>query len=345
MANAITELSEKVRALRDEFARAVAGVRVAGDLQSLHDRFLGRRSGELNALLKSLGRLPDEARRAAGQHLNALKDEITRRLEEGRAALEARGLEERLARLNYHPVDPGKVTTRGEYSYDKKRGKLDVFLHSFAYPYRNFGGQVVVIALKDDTIVSMQDKGSREALYSLELEPELISGIFEGEWEQRRLVRLSQIPPTMINSILAAEDHRFYEHHGVDLVRTIKAGYIDLTSRHVRQGGSTLTQQLMKNFFLTRERCGTRADDGKDEHSVQHAGDSSSEARGSMASFFTCECFVSPRSPRPRSSPPVVFNPRRSSGSTPTAAARSSRPRSSVRHTISALKRRTSSSG
>jgi len=110
------------------------------------------------------------------------------------------GFFERLARLNYHPVDPGKVNTRGEYSYDKKRGKLDVFLHSFAYPYRIFGGQVVDIALKDDTIVSMQDRGSREALYSLELEPELISGIFEGEWEQRRLVRLSQIPPTMINS-------------------------------------------------------------------------------------------------------------------------------------------------
>src|SRR6202045_3307880 len=164
------------------------------------------------------------------------------------------GFFERLARLNYHPVDPGKVTTRGEYSYDKKRGKLDVFLHSFAYPYRNFGGQVVDIALKDETIVSLQDKGSRETLDSLELEPELISGIFEGEWEQRRLVRLSQIPPTMINSILAAEDHRFYEHHGVDIVRTIKAAYIDFHSGKVRQGGSTLTQQLMKNFFLTRER-------------------------------------------------------------------------------------------
>src|SRR6202045_3629681 len=164
------------------------------------------------------------------------------------------GFFERLARLNYHPVDPGKVTTRGEYSYDKKRGKLDVFLHSFAYPYRNFGGQVVDITLKDDTIVSLQDKGSRESLDSLELEPELISGIFEGEWEQRRLVRLSQVPPTMIKGILAAEDHRFYEHHGVDIVRTIKAAYIDFHSGHVRQGGSTLTQQLMKNFFLTRER-------------------------------------------------------------------------------------------
>ena len=113
MANAITELSEKVRALRDEFARAVAGVRAAGDLQSLHDRFLGRRSGELNALLKSLGRLPDEARRAAGQELNALKDEITRRLEEARAALDARGLEERLARERVDITLPGRPPPRG----------------------------------------------------------------------------------------------------------------------------------------------------------------------------------------------------------------------------------------
>src|SRR5271167_4394202 len=62
------------------------------------------------------------------------------------------GFFERLARLNYHPVDPGKVSTRGEYSLDKKRGKLDVFLHSFQYPFRNFGGQLVEIALKDDSI-------------------------------------------------------------------------------------------------------------------------------------------------------------------------------------------------
>ena len=164
------------------------------------------------------------------------------------------GFFERLARLNYHPVDPGRVASRGEYSFDRKRGKLDIFLHSFAYPFGNFGGEFVELTLKGDTIDSMGDPVTHKPIFSIELEPELISGIFEGEWEQRRLVRLSQIPPTMINAILAAEDHRFYEHHGVDIVRTIKAGWIDFTSGHVRQGGSTLTQQLMKNFFLTRER-------------------------------------------------------------------------------------------
>src|SRR5215469_85694 len=164
------------------------------------------------------------------------------------------GFFERLARLNYHPVDPGQVNTRGEYNYNRKSGKLEIFLHSFSYPYGNFGGELVDLNLQGDTINSMQDAVSHKPVYSIQLEPELISGIFEGEWEQRRLVRLSQIPPTMINAILAAEDHRFYEHHGIDLVRTIKAAWVDFTSGHVRQGGSTLTQQLMKNFFLTSQR-------------------------------------------------------------------------------------------
>src|SRR3984957_16848536 len=144
---------------------------------------------------------------------------------------------ERPALLNFHPVDPGRVSTRGEYSFDKKRGKLDIFLHSFAYPYGNFGGEFVELNLKGDAIDSMSDPVTHKPIFSIELEPELISGIFEGEWEQRRLVRLSQIPPTMINAILAAEDHRFYEHHEVVIVRAIMAAYTDFHSGHVRQGG------------------------------------------------------------------------------------------------------------
>jgi penicillin-binding protein 1B len=165
------------------------------------------------------------------------------------------GFFERLARLNYHRADPGKVTSRGEYSIDPQTGQLVIFLHSFAYPYREFGGQLVELSLsKNETIQSMRDLGTGKPVFSMELEPELISGIFEGSWEQRRLVRLSQIPPGLINAILAAEDHRFYEHHGVDPVRIIKAAIVDLTSHSIRQGGSTLTQQLMKNFFLSSER-------------------------------------------------------------------------------------------
>ena len=167
------------------------------------------------------------------------------------------GFFERLARLNYHPVIPGqKVAARGEFSYDAKAGKVELFLHSFAYPDHNFPGELVQMSLAatDQTITSIRDPLSRQPLYSIELEPEPISGIFQGNWEQRRLVRLAQVPPLSIDAILAAEDHRFYEHHGLDLMRIAKAGWVDFTHGHITQGGSTLTQQLMKNFFLDKRR-------------------------------------------------------------------------------------------
>src|ERR1700687_6126459 len=65
------------------------------------------------------------------------------------------GFFERLARLNYRPVDSGKVASRGEYSFDRKSSKLDIFLHSFAYPYGNFGGELVELKLKGEAIDSM----------------------------------------------------------------------------------------------------------------------------------------------------------------------------------------------
>lgn len=169
------------------------------------------------------------------------------------------GFFQRLARLNYHRVALGQVRSRGDYSYDPKQGTLEIFLHSFSYPYREFPGALVAMKLaKDGSIESMSDPTTQKPLYSMELEPELISGIFQGSWDQRRLVRLSQIPPAYIDAILAAEDHRFYEHHGIDLVRITKAALVDLTSGHIRQGGSTLTQQLMKNFFLSNRRTWKR---------------------------------------------------------------------------------------
>ncbi len=165
------------------------------------------------------------------------------------------GLFQRLARLNYHRVDSGQVTSRGEYSFDEQRGRLQIFLHSFHYPYSQFPGELVLMRISPvHTVIGLTDEATHQTIYSIELEPELLGAIFQGDWEQRRLVPLAEIPPGMIDAVLAAEDHRFYEHHGIDLIRTAKAAWIDLTAGHVVQGGSTLTQQLMKNFFLTSKR-------------------------------------------------------------------------------------------
>jgi penicillin-binding protein 1B len=165
------------------------------------------------------------------------------------------GFFQRLARLNYHRVDPGQVRIRGEYSFDAKQGALVLFLHGFHYPYREFAGALFALKISPlQTIESIEDIATRKVEYSIELEPELMGAIFQGNWEQRRLVPLSGIPPAFVDAVLAAEDHRFYEHHGIDLLRTARAAWVDFTAGHVLQGGSTLTQQLMKNFFLTSKR-------------------------------------------------------------------------------------------
>jgi penicillin-binding protein 1B len=170
-------------------------------------------------------------------------------------SLDDLGFFQRLARLNYHRVASSEVASRGEYSLDEKKHRLTVFLHSFAYPYNEFPGEAVEMTLgPHDTVLAMRDPLTGKPLYSAELEPELISGIFQGSWQQRRLVPLQQIPDALVDAILAAEDHRFFEHHGIDVVRIVKAAWVDFSAHRVRQGGSTLTQQLMKNFFLTSKR-------------------------------------------------------------------------------------------
>jgi penicillin-binding protein 1B len=171
------------------------------------------------------------------------------------ARLDEIGFFERLAQLNYHRVDPGQVRLRGEYSFDEKQGSLVLFMHRFRYPYYDFAGALVRLKISPlSTIESIEDVATDKPEYLIQLEPELLGTIHQGNWEQRRVVPLSNIPRVFVNAVLAAEDHRFYEHHGVDLARTTQAAWIDLTAHHVVQGGSTLTQQLMKNFFLSSKR-------------------------------------------------------------------------------------------
>lgn len=85
------------------------------------------------------------------------------------------------------------------------------------------------------------------------LDPEYIGGIYPGHNEDRVLVKLDEVPTDLVNALLAVEDRRFYSHNGLD-PRGIARALVSTLSGGPRQGGSTLTQQLVKNFFLTPER-------------------------------------------------------------------------------------------
>jgi penicillin-binding protein 1B len=94
-----------------------------------------------------------------------------------------------------------------------------------------------------------------QALASYELEPLLITGLSDdANRTKRRLVTYDEIPPNLVQAVLAIEDRRFFEHSGVNYLRLIEAVYRDVTTGQKQQGGSTLTMQLARGFFLTPEK-------------------------------------------------------------------------------------------
>ncbi len=112
----------------------------------------------------------------------------------------------------------------------------------------------VVIEFRGGKVASIVSLGSPGTLASYHLEPEVITTLFGSERQKRRLVRYQDLPPVLVNAILAAEDKRFFSHHGVDFFRVIGAALRDVQADEPIQGGSTLTMQLARNFFLTPER-------------------------------------------------------------------------------------------
>ncbi len=87
-----------------------------------------------------------------------------------------------------------------------------------------------------------------------------IDGRLMGEFgdERRITVRIEDTPQHLINAILAAEDDRFFSHHGVDPLGVVRALITNLKSRETRQGASTITMQVARNYFLSREKTYTR---------------------------------------------------------------------------------------
>jgi penicillin-binding protein 1B len=86
------------------------------------------------------------------------------------------------------------------------------------------------------------------------LDPALIASIYPTHNEDRVLLRREQLPPLLVKTLLAVEDRKFYQHFGVDPKGILRAAFENLRAGRTVQGASTLTQQLVKNFYLTQER-------------------------------------------------------------------------------------------
>ena len=142
-------------------------------------------------------------------------------------------------------------------SYRWLPGRLRVHLRGFDHPQLPEPDRKVEFRLEAGRVRQMRDARGGE-LAVVALEPEPISSYYGSDREQRDLVRIDEVPGHLVDAVYAVEDRRFEDHSGIDPRRIVGAMLANLRAGGIRQGGSTLTQQLVKNFFLTPERTLSR---------------------------------------------------------------------------------------
>lgn len=119
-------------------------------------------------------------------------------------------------------------------------------------PSRNRSAIVTLSFDSDDRISALTEQGI--PLDQFTLEPEALSNDVSYKSGKREAVRFAEIPPILVQAILAAEDQRFFQHAGFDPIGIGRALVRNAADDHVGQGGSTITQQLIKNTYLSPER-------------------------------------------------------------------------------------------
>ncbi|HLH06953.1 MAG TPA: PBP1A family penicillin-binding protein [Terriglobales bacterium] len=119
--------------------------------------------------------------------------------------------------------------------------------------YHNEDGAIIRVANGTvQQIVSTASDG--RVLSGYELEPPLLTALDSDERSKRQLVKYADIPKVMVNAVLAIEDRRFFQHNGINYFRLLETAFVDLRSGHLSQGGSTITMQMARGFFLTPQK-------------------------------------------------------------------------------------------
>ncbi|MBI4695409.1 MAG: penicillin-binding protein 1B [Gammaproteobacteria bacterium] len=164
--------------------------------------------------------------------------------------IEQAACQDMLGELGYRKVSalggPGEYTTSS--------GAVTIHTRGFQYTDGAEPSREITVSFRDGRINRISAPGAAEAVGIARLEPVEIGRIHAEEFEDRILVRIDEVPEFLLNALVATEDRRFYQHIGVDALGIARAIFENLRAGAVTQGGSTLTQQLVKNLYLSHER-------------------------------------------------------------------------------------------
>jgi len=134
--------------------------------------------------------------------------------------------------------------------------RVAVHLRRFATPDGPAGGRIVEVDFRGDRVAAVREAG--KPVRAAALEPPLLASYYGRKVEERRPVSLDELPEPVVKAVLAAEDSGFYLHPGVSPSGIARALWVDLKGGELEQGGSTITQQLVKNVYLSNRRTLTR---------------------------------------------------------------------------------------
>lgn len=109
-----------------------------------------------------------------------------------------------------------------------------------------------------DSVQSIQDLSTGQALERAQIEPEMISSVINPEREKRKIIDFKDLPQDLVDAIVVVEDRQFFEHSGINWRGILRAAIRDYQAGELKEGGSSITQQLVKNFYLRPERTPKR---------------------------------------------------------------------------------------
>jgi penicillin-binding protein 1B len=157
---------------------------------------------------------------------------------------------EKLDRLGYRESE--RLTQPGQFMNSAEG--LDIYTRRFTHPTGEYAATPIRLTIAASQIASVVSLKEARPLEKIALEPELLSSLLSEELENRSPATLDQIPQHLQDAVVVTEDVRFWRHPGVDPFGILRAVFRNVKAGGVTEGASTLTQQLVKNYFLTSER-------------------------------------------------------------------------------------------